>query len=172
MGTVASSGRPGPRRRKENPVTRDVSRLPAGRDSGPSQTRLRRARASMAERTFARPCASPGSLSLARSPRANRTGRAETMDHARFRELGAQMEGDMVSDMVNRVTVLMPVFETPLEMLRAAVESILAQTLGNFELLILDDGSKSAPNRHYLERRAARDPRIRLRFEARRGLTA
>jgi glycosyltransferase involved in cell wall biosynthesis len=40
-----------------------------------------------------------------------------------------------------KVSVLMPVYNTPEEYLRAAIESILKQTFQDFEFLILDDGS-------------------------------
>src|SRR5262249_31043112 len=45
--------------------------------------------------------------------------------------------------------------------LAAAVESILAQTFHDFELLMLDDGSTDG-SRAILERYAARDARLRL----------
>lgn len=40
-----------------------------------------------------------------------------------------------------RVSVLMPVYNTPPEYLRSAIDSILAQTFTDFEFLILNDGS-------------------------------
>jgi len=40
------------------------------------------------------------------------------------------------------VTVLMAVYDTPLGMLRQAVDSILNQTFADFEFLIVDDGSR------------------------------
>lgn len=40
-----------------------------------------------------------------------------------------------------KVSVLMPVYNTPEGYLRAAVESILAQTFEDFEFIIVDDGS-------------------------------
>lgn len=41
-----------------------------------------------------------------------------------------------------KVTVLMSVYNTPLEQLKEAIESILNQTYKDFEFLIIDDGSK------------------------------
>lgn len=40
------------------------------------------------------------------------------------------------------VTVLMSMYNTPLEQLKESIESILNQTYKNFEFLIIDDGSK------------------------------
>ena len=39
------------------------------------------------------------------------------------------------------ISVIMPVYNTKEEFLRAAIESILIQTFRNFELIIIDDGS-------------------------------
>jgi GT2 family glycosyltransferase len=52
-----------------------------------------------------------------------------------------------------------------------AVESILGQTLGDFEFLILDDGSTDG-SLAILRRYAGQDPRIRLVSRANRGLVA
>jgi len=51
-----------------------------------------------------------------------------------------------------------------------AVESLLTQGFGDFELLIYDDGSTDA-SPEALERVAGRDPRVRLHREEARGLT-
>src|SRR5688572_21604077 len=69
------------------------------------------------------------------------------------------------------ISVLMSVYNTPEPYLRAAVESILAQTFRDFEFVIIDDGSadrSAAIPRDY----ASRDERIRLTVRPNRGLTA
>jgi GT2 family glycosyltransferase len=70
------------------------------------------------------------------------------------------------------VTVLMAVYDPPLEMLDQALESILCQTFADFEFLIVDDGSRSPVVRGLLAQRARYDRRIRIAGEPRRGLTA
>jgi hypothetical protein len=55
--------------------------------------------------------------------------------------------------------------------LAAAIESILAQTFGHFEFLILDDGSTDH-SRQVAEAYAARDARIRVIARENRGLVA
>jgi glycosyltransferase involved in cell wall biosynthesis len=69
------------------------------------------------------------------------------------------------------VSVVMPVYDPPLEMLAAAIESILCQTFEDFEFLILDDGSVDQQTRFYLDLAATRDPRVRVYHEPHRGLT-
>ena len=59
-----------------------------------------------------------------------------------------------------RVSVVMPVHNA-LPYLDAAVESILSQTLGDFEFVILDDASTDGSTER-LRQWASRDPRIRL----------
>ena len=58
------------------------------------------------------------------------------------------------------VSVCMPVYNTK-RYVAEAVESILAQTFGDFEFLIIDDGSTDG-SRAILERYAKQDDRIRL----------
>jgi glycosyltransferase involved in cell wall biosynthesis len=58
------------------------------------------------------------------------------------------------------VSVCMPVYNTE-RYVAEAVESILAQTFGDFEFIIIDDGSSDG-SRAILERYAERDDRIRL----------
>ena len=70
-----------------------------------------------------------------------------------------------------RITVLMAVFNTPANYLYAAIESILAQTHTDFELLIVDDGSDE-PTRLDLQSQASRDSRIVVhRLDQNIGLT-
>jgi glycosyl transferase family 2 len=69
------------------------------------------------------------------------------------------------------VTVLMPVKDTPAGQLRQAVESILGQTLGDFEFLILNDGSQKPETIQELDRLAAADTRIRLHVGEGVGVT-
>ncbi len=61
---------------------------------------------------------------------------------------------------VPRVSVLMPVFNGA-DYLAEAIESIFAQTLADWELVAVDDGSRDA-SRELLEDFAARDPRVRI----------
>lgn len=68
-----------------------------------------------------------------------------------------------------RVSVLMAVYNGSV-FLRAAIDSVLAQTYRDFEFVIVDDGS-SDTSRHIVE--SYRDPRIRLHALSRNGgLTA
>ena len=57
------------------------------------------------------------------------------------------------------ISVIMPSFNTPVEMLAKAVDSILEQTYRDFEFIIIDDGSTGSC-REYLE--SLSDPRIRI----------
>jgi len=69
------------------------------------------------------------------------------------------------------ITVLMAVYQTPLAMLREAVDSILGQTHPGFEFLIVNDGSRDPALLEYLARIEAVDRRIRVCHEPHRGLT-
>jgi len=66
------------------------------------------------------------------------------------------------------VSVLMPVLDAE-PFLEEAVESILGQSFGDFELLALDDGSTDASPR-MLEALAARDARVRVLHREHAGL--
>jgi glycosyltransferase involved in cell wall biosynthesis len=69
------------------------------------------------------------------------------------------------------VTVLMTVYDPPPAMLHQAVGSVLAQTFQNFELLILDDGSKDEKVWAQLDSWASKDARVRLYHEPHRGVS-
>ena len=71
------------------------------------------------------------------------------------------------------VSILTPVFETPVPWLREAVESVLAQVYENWELLLIDDGSTDADLLRALPAFALRDQRIRLvKLESHQGISA
>ena len=58
-----------------------------------------------------------------------------------------------------QISVVMPTYNTPVDILREAVESILWQTFRDFEFIIIDDGSTNE-SVDYLNR--LEDKRIRL----------
>ena len=68
------------------------------------------------------------------------------------------------------ISVCMPVYNAE-RYLAQALESILNQTFGDFEFLILDDGSTDG-SLGILERHARRDPRIRLTSRPNEGVAA
>jgi glycosyltransferase involved in cell wall biosynthesis len=60
------------------------------------------------------------------------------------------------------ISIITPVFDTPLQRLEEAIESVLGQAYENWELLLIDDGSSSADLLRALPLLAARDRRIVL----------
>ncbi|MEO6727116.1 MAG: glycosyltransferase, partial [Blastocatellia bacterium] len=61
------------------------------------------------------------------------------------------------------VSILTPVYRTPLPVLRMAIESVLRQSYDNWELCLVDGGSGQAELQSLLEDYASRDGRIRVR---------
>lgn len=68
-----------------------------------------------------------------------------------------------------RISVVMPVYNTPEKWLRLAVESVLAQAYPHWELCIADDASPAPHVRPILEEFARRDPRIKVIHRERNG---
>lgn len=66
-------------------------------------------------------------------------------------------------------SVLVPVFETKEAWLRECIDSVLSQSWAEWELILADDGSKSAHVERVLSEAAKRDPRIRLAPSRERG---
>ena len=60
------------------------------------------------------------------------------------------------------VSILTPVFDTPVSWLGEAVDSVLTEVYENWELLLIDDGSTATDPLGALPGVAARDRRIRL----------
>ena len=71
-----------------------------------------------------------------------------------------------------RISILLPVFNPDLKLLRSAIDSIKAQIYENWELCIADDASTDAETRPFLESLAAGDPRIHLTLRERNGYIA
>ncbi len=70
-------------------------------------------------------------------------------------------------------SVLTPVHDPPLDILEAMVDSVLGQTFADWELCLLDDGSRDPAVRAALQRFAAADSRIHLgRHEQAGGISA
>jgi len=72
-----------------------------------------------------------------------------------------------------KISIIMPVFNTKEEWLRAAVESITNQVYSNLELCISDDASTETKLKKTLEDMTQTDDRIKIRFlETRHGISA
>jgi glycosyltransferase involved in cell wall biosynthesis len=67
------------------------------------------------------------------------------------------------------ISVLMPVYETPLPYLRAAIESVRAQLYPHWELCIADDASKSPEVRRILDDYRTLDQRIKVCYRDTNG---
>src|SRR5262249_899602 len=71
------------------------------------------------------------------------------------------------------ISVITPVFDTPVQRLEEAVESVLAQAYENWELLLVNDGSSAADLLRALPLLAGRDRRIILKsLETNEGISA
>ncbi len=73
-------------------------------------------------------------------------------------------------DKLPQVTVIMPVRDGE-RWLRQAIDSVLAQTLSNFELIVIDDGSVDT-TATILDEVRRRDPRLIVLSQQRQGLVA
>jgi len=67
------------------------------------------------------------------------------------------------------VSVIMPVYNSNLQYLKEAIESVLSQTYGNLELCVADDASTDESVRVVLKQYAAQDERIKLVFRKKNG---
>ena len=68
-----------------------------------------------------------------------------------------------------RFSIVTPVYETPADVLWAMLESVRAQTFGDWELCLVDDCSAQPHLAQMLDQAAADDPRIRVRRRERNG---
>ncbi len=68
-----------------------------------------------------------------------------------------------------KISIVMPVLNTQLQELEAAIDSVLRQSYSNWELCICDDGSSNPAIRQMLDHYAALDDRIRVFYLGERG---
>ena len=80
---------------------------------------------------------------------------------ARLQEMAAESTRFPTAPLIS---IVMPVYNTPADMLEEAVNSVCAQAYGNWELIAVDDASPEAGVRPLLERLGRKDPRIVLHF--------
>jgi GT2 family glycosyltransferase len=67
------------------------------------------------------------------------------------------------------ISIIMPVYNTEPKELAAAIDSVVTQSYGHWELCICDDCSSRPAVRKLLEDYAAQDPRIKVHYAAERG---
>jgi glycosyltransferase involved in cell wall biosynthesis len=67
------------------------------------------------------------------------------------------------------MSILLPVFNPPLDLLQAAIDSVRAQLYERWELCIADDASTDPKVRPFLEERVRSDARIKIHFRKRNG---
>ena len=67
------------------------------------------------------------------------------------------------------ISVLLPVYNAPIQFLKEAIESVLTQIYTHWELCIADDASTDADVKTWLEHYAALDRRIRVAYRTENG---
>jgi len=87
-------------------------------------------------------------------------------DKASMAALGQKIEDLGIT---TTFSVVMPVYNPPLDYLRQAIESVQAQVYPHWEICIADDASPNAAVRELLTELAAQDPRIKLVFREQNG---
>lgn len=68
-----------------------------------------------------------------------------------------------------RVSIVMPVYNTDPRWLRGALVSVLGQVYANWELCVVDDGSRDPATLEVLREYERRDPRVRVRYSETNG---
>jgi glycosyltransferase involved in cell wall biosynthesis len=84
-------------------------------------------------------------------------------------ELERQRRDHSVIEHGPLISIILPTYESDLELLQAAVDSVFAQTYSRWQLCICDDGSTLPELRQYLEHLAASDARVDVRFREQNG---
>lgn len=67
------------------------------------------------------------------------------------------------------ISIILPVYNTPVELLSACIESVIYQSYTNWQLCIADDASYQEDTKQYLRQVARQDDRIKLIFRENNG---
>lgn len=92
--------------------------------------------------------------------------RYATPDEADYRRMNEIAAGFAIRPCFSFV---MPTYNTPIDLLRRCINSMLSQTYRDFEICIADDNSTTPEVADYLERLAASLPRVKLKRRPRNG---
>jgi glycosyltransferase involved in cell wall biosynthesis len=68
-----------------------------------------------------------------------------------------------------KFSILVPVYNVPLDLLKECVESVISQSYQNWELCLADDCSTDKDLKPYLQELAKSDKRIKVKFRTRNG---
>lgn len=90
----------------------------------------------------------------------------DTLDSPAIERIKAEIAGFSTCP---KISVVMPVYNAPLEFLKQAIESVQAQLYPHWELCIADDASTDAGVRPLLESFAKADPRIKVVYREKNG---
>ncbi|MFS2156627.1 glycosyltransferase [Pseudomonas sp. Pseusp122] len=92
--------------------------------------------------------------------------RYDTLDNLARRQIREEIRGWSEPPLIS---IIMPVYDPPLDLLRQAVDSVRAQLYPNWQLCIADDASTNPQVRTLLERLQTEEPRISLVFRKQNG---
>ena len=92
--------------------------------------------------------------------------RVSAAEAARFREEARKFSHQPL------ISIITPVFNTPISWLEEAIQSVIDQAYEKWELLLIDDGSTDPELLQALPTLAARDPRSKLASLAHQGICA
>ncbi len=97
-------------------------------------------------------------------------GRSSVVNKHEVHKHAATHSAGFAAALRHEISILMPVFDTPAEYLAECWESIRAQTFREWELVLVDDGTRAAETIAEIER-IANDPRVVLiRLEKNQGI--
>jgi GT2 family glycosyltransferase/glycosyltransferase involved in cell wall biosynthesis len=92
-----------------------------------------------------------------------------------FAEQQAEITPEIAREIINNLTykplisVIMPIYNSPIEWLQRAVKSLQCQFYSDWELCIVDDGSPESSARDLILKLSRTDPRIRLSLMVKNG---
>ncbi|MEL6858022.1 MAG: glycosyltransferase family 2 protein [Pseudomonadota bacterium] len=102
-------------------------------------------------------------------PRSEYADWVEAYDSLRPKDFAAMQSCIEEFSVKPKISVVMPVYNPPEDLLRDCIDSVISQTYENWEFCIADDCSPAPHVRELLEKYAASDPRIKVHFREENG---